>query len=232
MLVHVISIIMIPLLAISLIQLSNESHEMFRQNIELQKELRNYQFDNNMLENEVFRLTQRNLFLEDNIFNYSNLVRQLSIENNRLTYEIEQKESYVFERWTISQTTEIHFDEFWPQVRHSNFQRFDTHYYGYNIEDIQREFRQISANIPKYEADFFDCVDFTIEMQAEMRKRFKGLPIGILIVSVDGENRHAVNIIVDENLTVWYTEPQTGMFVLFEEFSKHTKYNRVEFIML
>lgn len=232
MLVHVISIIMIPLLAISLIHLSNESHEMFRQNIELQKELRNYQFDNNMLENEVFRLTQRNLFLEDNIFNYSNLVRQLSIENNRLTYEIEQKESYVFERWTISQTTEIHFDDFWSQIRHRNFQRLDVNYYGYNIKDIKREFRQISADMPQYEADFFDCVDFTIEMQAEMRKRFKGLPIGMLVISNNGKDIHAVNIIVGEDLTVWYAEPQTGMFVLFDEFSKHTKYNRIEFIML
>lgn len=116
------------------------------------------------------------------------------------------------------------------------WKRVDDEYQLYDIETIQKYFKNLRFK-KEYTKEKFDCDDFTMVAMVQMREYFPGMAIGFMSVDDDNEvvenqSVHAINIIVDDDYNVWYSDPQNGEFYLLKEMSKHTKYRDVNYIFI
>ena len=91
--------------------------------------------------------------------------------------------------------------EKWPSA---NIFLSDNYYRLCSTEDIKAFLAQDKTNRCQYEAERFDCDDFSYRLLGQFSiPEWSDLALGIVWT-----NLHALNLFVDENKGVWFLEPQ------------------------
>ena len=74
-----------------------------------------------------------------------------------------------------------------------------------HTEDVKRFLAQDATDREKYQAERFDCDDFSYRLMGQFSvPDWSDLTIGIVWTNV-----HALNCVVDEDRQFWFVEPQT-----------------------
>ena len=105
-----------------------------------------------------------------------------------------------------------------------NIDTRDREYNLYSLEKYQEVYNLI--DFPEYEPEVYDCDDYTLEFMVEARKKLPGASIGYLSI-VNESSAHAVNIIVDNEINIWYFDAQNGKFKEFKDFREYTNYTEI-----
>jgi hypothetical protein len=80
----------------------------------------------------------------------------------------------------------------------------DKKYYLCSEDDIKRFLAQDQTNKLAYQAEIFDCDDFSYRLMGQLSyPKWSGIAFGILWT-----NLHALNCLIDENGKFWFVEPQ------------------------
>ena len=100
---------------------------------------------------------------------------------------------------------------------------YDAEYKTTTFADYDRFIRHSMVDLMTYENEFMDCDDFAIALWGEFTrtKYWSGLAFGAISVTYDNqEGAHALNIMITNDHTAYYVEPQNDKKWLMES-EKH-----------
>lgn len=81
----------------------------------------------------------------------------------------------------------------------------DNEYYLCSAKDIENFLAQDGTNKFKYDAEIFDCDDFSYRLMGQMSiPNWSACAFGIVWTDL-----HALNLFIDEQKKLWYVEPQS-----------------------
>ena len=106
----------------------------------------------------------------------------------------------------------------------------DTEYRTYGKKEVKGYYDLTLKRLKIYVPDLFDCDDFALGFMMSGKAWMPYIPLGVAHITYTDFNkaviRHALNFFIDQNLDVWFLEPQTGVI------SPKQKKWRVDFMLI
>lgn len=101
----------------------------------------------------------------------------------------------------------------------------DSQYWLCSKEDIENILKFNAINKEVYVTEKHDCDDFSYQLMGDLSdENWSGAAVGIIWTEL-----HAFNLFIDENLKLWFIEPQSNQ--LYESLQDYTG-KEIQFVIL